>query len=61
MYDMTHYFVHHATPESRLAKRLRELHMRHHFQDDARGSGVSAPSRDCVFGAAPRGRRDADG
>ena len=28
---------------------LRELHMRHHFQDDTRGFGVSAPFWDYVF------------
>src|SRR5687768_3828917 len=35
-YDMTHYYVHHFRPRSRVGKRLRELHMRHHFQDDTR-------------------------
>jgi sterol desaturase/sphingolipid hydroxylase (fatty acid hydroxylase superfamily) len=34
--------------------------MRHHFQDDTRGFGVSAPWWDKVFGTAPRPRRDAD-
>src|SRR5688572_24928574 len=33
-YDMLHYHVHHHQPTSRLGKRVRELHMRHHFQDD---------------------------
>ena len=32
-YDMTHYYVHHRRPKTALGKRLRELHMRHHFQD----------------------------
>jgi sterol desaturase/sphingolipid hydroxylase (fatty acid hydroxylase superfamily) len=31
--------------------------MRHHFQDDARGFGVSAPWWDLVFGTAARNRR----
>jgi dihydroceramide fatty acyl 2-hydroxylase len=31
--------------------------MRHHFQDDTRGFGVSAPWWDYAFGTAPRGRR----
>ena len=37
---------------------LRESHMRHHFQDDERGFGVSAPYWDRVFGthAAARAR-----
>jgi dihydroceramide fatty acyl 2-hydroxylase len=53
-YDMTHYHVHHHTPRTRAGRRLRELHMRHHFQDDTRGFGVSAPWWDLVFGTAPR-------
>ena len=36
-------------PKSRLGKRLRELHMRHHFQDDEKGFGISAPYWDFVF------------
>src|SRR3954466_13728902 len=50
MYDITHYHVHPHKPRTRLGKRMRELHMRHHFQDDARGFGVSAPWWDHVFG-----------
>ena len=56
LYDMTHYHVHHHKPRTRVGKRMRELHMRHHFQDDTRGFGVSAPWWDHVFGTAPRKR-----
>jgi dihydroceramide fatty acyl 2-hydroxylase len=49
-YDMLHYHVHHHRPKTALGKRLRELHMRHHFQDHERGFGVSAPFWDRVFG-----------
>ncbi len=57
VYDMTHYHVHHHRPSSRLGKLMRELHMRHHFQDDTRGFGVSAPFWDYVFGTPlKRGR-----
>jgi dihydroceramide fatty acyl 2-hydroxylase len=56
-YDMVHYHVHHHVPRTRLGRKLREQHMRHHFQDDTRGFGVSAPWWDVVFGTAPRGRR----
>jgi dihydroceramide fatty acyl 2-hydroxylase len=48
-YDMTHYHVHHHAPRTRLGKLMRELHMRHHFQDQTRGFGVSAPFWDHVF------------
>jgi dihydroceramide fatty acyl 2-hydroxylase len=56
-YDMIHYHVHHHRPRSWAGRRLRELHMRHHFQDDERGFGVSAPWWDRVFGTQPPGRR----
>jgi dihydroceramide fatty acyl 2-hydroxylase len=50
VYDMTHYHLHHHRPRSRAGRLLRELHMRHHFQDDTRGFGISAPFWDYVFG-----------
>jgi dihydroceramide fatty acyl 2-hydroxylase len=57
IYDMTHYHVHHHKPRTYLGRRLRELHMRHHFQDDTRGFGVSAPFWDHVFGTPQRRAR----
>ena len=51
-YDMLHYALHHRRPKSRVGKRLHELHMRHHFQDEERCFGVSAPWWDTVFGTA---------
>jgi dihydroceramide fatty acyl 2-hydroxylase len=51
-YDMLHYHLHHHTPRTALGHKLRELHMRHHFQDDERGFGISAPYWDNVFGTA---------
>ena len=56
-YDMTHYFVHHGKPRGPIGRKLRELHMRHHFEDDTTGYGVSAPYWDRVFGTAPQRRR----
>jgi dihydroceramide fatty acyl 2-hydroxylase len=53
IYDMTHYFLHHHKPKSRLGKRLRELHMRHHFQDHTTGFGISAPYWDKFFRTFP--------
>jgi sterol desaturase/sphingolipid hydroxylase (fatty acid hydroxylase superfamily) len=49
VYDMTHYYLHHFTPNTRFGRVMRELHMRHHFQDDTRGFGISAPFWDYVF------------
>ena len=58
LYDMTHYYLHHHKPRTRFGRWLRELHMRHHFQDDTRGFGISAPYWDKAFGTySPRRRR----
>ncbi len=56
VYDYTHYYVHHFVPRSEFGKRLREQHMRHHFQDHRYGFGVSTPLWDAVFGTLPRNR-----
>jgi dihydroceramide fatty acyl 2-hydroxylase len=56
VYDEVHYALHHHTPKSRLARRLRELHMRHHFQDDEKGFGISAPYWDVIFRTFPQRR-----
>jgi len=56
LYDYTHYHVHHHVPRTRAGKRLREQHMRHHFQDHRYGFGVSTPLWDVVFGTSPSRR-----
>jgi dihydroceramide fatty acyl 2-hydroxylase len=56
VYDMLHYYLHHFAPRGRLGRILRERHMRHHFQDETRGFGISAPYWDDVFGTSSRGR-----
>jgi dihydroceramide fatty acyl 2-hydroxylase len=58
-YDMIHYHVHHHRPRVGVDKVLRELHMRHHFQDDTRGFGISAPWWDVVFRTTTRRRSQA--
>jgi dihydroceramide fatty acyl 2-hydroxylase len=55
-YDYTHYYVHHFVPKTDFGKRLREHHMRHHFQDHRYGYGVSSPAWDYVFRTQPRKR-----
>jgi dihydroceramide fatty acyl 2-hydroxylase len=57
VYDMLHYYLHHFHPRGRLGRMLRERHMRHHFQDDTRGFGISAPYWDEVFRTSPRAKR----
>ena len=48
-YDMVHYHLHHHRARTRFGRWLRELHMRHHFQDDTRGFGIAAPYWDWIF------------
>jgi dihydroceramide fatty acyl 2-hydroxylase len=55
-YDMIHYYIHHFRARGRLGRMLRERHMRHHFQDDTCGFGISAPYWDEVFRTSSRGR-----
>ena len=57
IYDMMHYYLHHFRPHGRLGRMLRERHMRHHFQDDTRGFGISAPYWDEVFRTSARDKR----
>lgn len=54
LYDTVHFALHHLRPRGRVGRRLRELHMRHHFEDHERGFGVSAPWWDIVFKTQPR-------
>lgn len=58
VYDMLHYWLHHFVPSGPVGRALRERHMRHHFQDDTRGFGISAPYWDEVFRTSPRPRSD---
>jgi dihydroceramide fatty acyl 2-hydroxylase len=57
IYDMTHYYLHHFRPRGPLGRMLRERHMRHHFQDDTLGFGISAPYWDEVFRTSSRIKR----
>jgi len=59
LYDMLHYALHHHIHASNaLERRLRELHMRHHFEDDTHGFGISAPWWDLIFGTLSRRGRE---
>ena len=60
VYDMLHYALHHhRQPRTALERRLRELHMRHHFEDETHGYGISAPWWDIVFGTFGQRRKRA--
>src|SRR5438046_3247370 len=56
-HDMLHYYLHHFLPRAPVRRMLRERHMRHHFQDETRGFGISAPYWDEVFGTSTRSTR----
>ena len=57
VYDTMHWYLHHRIPRSKMGRRLRELHLRHHFQDDTRAFGISAPYWDKVFRTNVRAKR----
>ena len=48
-YDMIHYATHHFPMRSRVGLWLKHHHMRHHYQDDTFGYGVSSPFWDVIF------------
>lgn len=50
VYDMLHYSFHHAKMPSEILRKLKNHHMRHHYETDAKGFGVSSPIWDWVFG-----------
>ena len=56
-YDYTHYYVHHFVPKTRVGRKVREHHMRHHFQDHRFGYGVSSPLWDHAFQTVPRSKK----
>lgn len=58
VYDELHYYLHHGRPTTWAGRKLRELHMRHHFQDETIGYGISAPWWDTVFGTSYRDKRE---
>lgn len=51
-YDCTHYWLHHGRPRTRIMRRLRALHMAHHFQDETKAFGVLSFWWDSVFGTS---------
>jgi dihydroceramide fatty acyl 2-hydroxylase len=58
LYDMIHFALHHTHPKGRVGRWFRELHMRHHFEDEECGYGVSVPWWDICFGTySGRSRR----
>jgi 4-hydroxysphinganine ceramide fatty acyl 2-hydroxylase len=51
IYDMIHYWIHHANPaEGTYFRELKVYHMQHHFKNGTMGFGVSSKFWDVVFG-----------
>src|SRR5712691_3853955 len=48
-YDSVHYAIHHFPMKSGIWNRLKQHHLRHHYQDDHAGYGVSSPLWDYIF------------
>jgi sterol desaturase/sphingolipid hydroxylase (fatty acid hydroxylase superfamily) len=55
-YDMVHYSVHHRAMKGELASFFKQHHLRHHFQEEDRGFGVSSPLWDYIFGTYYRNK-----
>lgn len=48
-YDMIHYSVHHLPLKGRVGQFLKKHHLKHHFNEEHHGFGVSSPFWDHVF------------
>jgi 4-hydroxysphinganine ceramide fatty acyl 2-hydroxylase len=48
-YDISHYAIHHFNFKGNIWKKIKQHHMLHHYQDPARGYGVSSPLWDKIF------------
>jgi len=48
-YDTIHYATHHFVMKRGVWRWLKQYHLRHHYQDDQAGYGVSSPLWDYVF------------
>jgi dihydroceramide fatty acyl 2-hydroxylase len=53
-YDLTHYYLHHGKPTTRLGRWLRRYHLVHHFSTPHVRYGITTPLWDLVFGTYPR-------
>jgi sterol desaturase/sphingolipid hydroxylase (fatty acid hydroxylase superfamily) len=61
-YDMLHYATHHLPMKQGVGLFLKRYHLRHHYQDDHAGYGVTSPVWDHVFRTtSERGHKPAIG
>jgi sterol desaturase/sphingolipid hydroxylase (fatty acid hydroxylase superfamily) len=58
-YDITHYAIHHFNMRSKFWLSIKNHHMKHHYQADDKGFGVSQPLWDYIFGTDfPKAERE---
>ncbi len=50
IYDITHYAIHHFVIKNKLFLKIKTHHMKHHYQNESAGFGVSSTLWDWVFG-----------
>ncbi|VDI02045.1 fatty acid 2-hydroxylase-like [Mytilus galloprovincialis] len=48
-YDMIHYYLHHGVPSTTYFKSLKRYHVRHHFENQQKGFGISSKMWDYPF------------
>jgi sterol desaturase/sphingolipid hydroxylase (fatty acid hydroxylase superfamily) len=48
-YDMTHYAIHHFNMHSKFWLAIKNHHMKHHYQNEDKGYGVTTPFWDLIF------------
>ncbi|XP_076448819.1 fatty acid 2-hydroxylase-like [Babylonia areolata] len=50
VYDLTHYYIHHGTPMTNYFRSLKRYHVKHHFEQQNLGFGISSKLWDYPFG-----------
>ncbi|KAK7115010.1 fatty acid 2-hydroxylase-like [Littorina saxatilis] len=50
VYDLTHYYIHHGTPFTAYFRSLKRYHVKHHFEQQQLGFGISSKFWDYPFG-----------
>lgn len=51
-YDMTHYYIHHGSPQSGHFLSMKSYHNKHHYKNGQKGFGITNKLWDYVYGTA---------
>lgn len=57
IYDMTHFWIHHAVPKNSFLKMQKRRHVHHHYFQHSVNFGISNPLFDVVFGTLEEPQR----